>query len=44
MQKPDYQWLMRNHRVRKVLEYFNLLTNGKHRKAVLDILHGLQGD
>ena len=44
MQRPDYQWLMRNYRVRKVLEYFNLLTNGKHRKAILDILHGLQGD
>ena len=44
MQRPDYQWLMRNYRVRKVLEYFNLLTNGKHRKAVLDILRGLQGD
>ena len=44
MQRSDYQWLMRNYRIRKVLEYFNLLTNGKHRKAVLDILRGLQDD
>ena len=44
MQRPDYQWLMRNYRVRKVLEYFTLLTDGKHRKAILDILRGLQGD
>ena len=43
-QKPDYQWLMRNYRVRKVLEYFNLLKDRKHRKAVLDILRGLQSD
>ncbi|MGI9438964.1 MAG: hypothetical protein ACR2OK_04600 [Parvibaculales bacterium] len=42
MQKPDYQWLLKNYRVRKVLEYFNLLRNRKHRKAVLDILRGLQ--
>ena len=44
MQKPDYQWLLRNYRIRKVLEHFNLLQNRKHRKAVLDILRGLQAD
>ena len=44
MRQPDYQWLMPNYRVRKVLEYFTLLTDGKHRKAILDILRGLQGD
>ena len=44
MQRPDYQWLMLNYRVRKVLEYFTLLTDGKHRKAILNILRGLQGD
>lgn len=42
MQKPDYQWLVRNYRVRKVLEYFNLLQSRRQRKAVLDILRGLQ--
>jgi len=44
MRKPDYQWLLRNYRIRKVLEHFNLLQNRKHRKAVLSILRGLQAD
>lgn len=42
MQPPDYQWLMKNYRVRKVLELFCLLTGKKHRRAVLEILRAMQ--
>ncbi len=42
MQPPDYQWLMKNYRVRKVLELFCLLQNKKQRGAVLEVLRGLQ--
>lgn len=42
MQPPDYQWLIKNYRVRKVLELFCLLTGKKHRRAVLEILRAMQ--
>ena len=41
MQPPDYKWLMKNYRARKVLELFCLLTR-KKRHAVLEILRGLR--
>lgn len=42
MQQPDYKWLMKNYRARKVLEFYCLLQDKKHRHAVLEILRGLQ--
>ncbi|MCH1542034.1 MAG: helix-turn-helix transcriptional regulator [Alphaproteobacteria bacterium] len=41
-QQPDYKWLIKNYRVRKVLELFCLLQNKKQRHAVLELLRGLQ--
>lgn len=42
MQPPDYKWLMKNYRVRKVLEFYCLLEDKKQRRAVLELLRGLQ--
>ena len=39
---PDYKWLLKNYRVRKVLEPFCLLKHKKQRHAVLELLRGLQ--
>ena len=41
-QAPDYKWLMGNYRVRKVLEFYCLLKSQKQRRAVIEILRGLQ--
>ena len=42
LQPPDYKWLMKNFRVRKVLELYCRIQNRKRRHAVLEILRGLQ--
>lgn len=42
MQSPDYKWLLKNYRVRKILELFCLLQHKKQRHAVLELLRGLQ--
>jgi hypothetical protein len=41
-QKPDYHWLVKNYRTRKVLELYCLLQSKKLRRAVLEMLRGLQ--
>ena len=42
LQPPDYKWLMKNFRVRKVLELYCRIQNRKRRHAVLEVLRGLQ--
>lgn len=42
LQPPDFKWLLKNQRVRKMLELFCQLQSKRHRDAMIQILRAME--